>query len=83
MTLSTAKLSAGHQVYLPNEVLRAAGASEGDTFVVRVRHGIIELIPAGQAQRALDSGLENMRDASMKRLAGSWDNPDDDVWNEE
>jgi bifunctional DNA-binding transcriptional regulator/antitoxin component of YhaV-PrlF toxin-antitoxin module len=80
--LTTAKLSAAHQVYLPADVLNAAGAKEGQTFIVRVRHGIIELIPESQADRALETGLQNMRKASLARLGETWDNPEDDAWNE-
>lgn len=83
MPLHTAKLSSSRQVYLSKEVLEEANLDVDTTFVVRVRAGgVIELVPERIAKQVLDAGLENLRQASYRRLEQLWDNEDDEVWND-
>lgn len=82
MPVKTVKMSSGHQVYLPDEILEEAQVKEGQSFVVRVRDHTIELIPAELAERAMDAGLANLRGASMEALTEDWDNPEDEAWND-
>lgn len=82
MAVRTASVSAGNQVYLPKEVLDEAHVAAGGRFLVRVRHGIIELVPEAMAEDVLDAGLENLRQASLDHLSRLWDNETDDAWNE-
>lgn len=82
MSVKTVKMSSGHQVYLPDEILEEAQVKEGQSFVVRVRDQTIELIPAELAERAMDAGLENLKRASMDQLTEEWDNAEDEAWDE-
>lgn len=82
MSLRTVKLTAGRQVYLPEEILDEAGVEEASRFVVRVRDGVIELVPEAVAARVLDEGLEAMREASLEHLAEAWDNEEDEAWDD-
>lgn len=82
MTLRTVKLTAGRQVYLPEEVLEEAGVEGASRFVVRVRGGVIELVPEHVAAKVLDEGLEAMREASLEHLEDEWDNEEDAVWDD-
>lgn len=82
MAIKTVKMSSGHQVYLPDEILEEARVGEEQSFVVRVREGRIELIPVELAERAIDEGLENLKRASLESLTEAWDNPEDEAWNE-
>jgi bifunctional DNA-binding transcriptional regulator/antitoxin component of YhaV-PrlF toxin-antitoxin module len=84
MALRTAKLTSSRQVYLPQEVLDEAGidAGDGSRFVVRVRGGVIELVPEELAAKVLDEGLEEWRRASLDLLAQDWHNEEDQVWDE-
>lgn len=82
MAVKSASISAGNQVYLPKEILDEAHVPPGGRFLVRVRHGIIELVPESMAQEALDAGLENLRAASLAHVSSLWDNEEDEAWNE-
>jgi AbrB family looped-hinge helix DNA binding protein len=82
MTLKTSKLSSGHQIYIPDEVLEEARIREGEELVLRVRDGVIELVPQRLAERALDSGLENLREASLEGIEEAWDSPENEAWDE-
>lgn len=82
MPVKTVKMSSGHQVYLPDEILEEAQVKEGQSFVVRVRENTIELIPAELAERAMDAGLANLRGASMEKLNEAWDDPEDEAWDD-
>lgn len=82
MAIKTVKMSSGHQVYLPDEILEEARVGEEQSFVVRVREGRIELIPVELAERAIEEGLENLQRASLEDLTEAWDNPKDEAWND-
>jgi len=82
MAVRTASVSAGNQVYLPKEILDEAHVAAGGRFIVRVRHGIIELVPEAMAEHVLDAGLDNLRKASLEHLSRLWDNDEDEAWNE-
>lgn len=82
MALKTVKLSSAHQVYLPEEILEAAHVREGERFVLRVRDGVIELVPERLAEQALEDGLENLKAAGLDQLQESWGNPEDEAWDE-
>jgi len=82
MTIKTSKLSSGHQIYIPDEVLEEARIREGEELVLRVRDGVIELVPQRLAERALDPGLENLREASLEGIEEAWDSPENEAWDE-
>lgn len=82
MTIKTVKMSSDHQVYLPDEVLKASGTEEGQSFLIRVRGRIIELVPVDLAEKALEEGLANLQEASPDHLTDAWDNPEDEAWDE-
>lgn len=82
MSLRTVKLTSGRQIYLPEEVLEEAGVDEASRFVVRVRGGVIELVPEHVAAKVLDEGLEAMRRTSLEHLEDEWDNEEDEVWDD-
>lgn len=79
MTIKTVRLSSDHRVSLPDEILEEAQIEEGQSFVVRVRDHTIELIPADVAEKAMDAGLENLRQASLESLTDAWDNPENEA----
>lgn len=82
ISLRTVKLTTGRQVYLPEEILEEAGVEGASRFVVRVRGGVIELVPEHVAAKVLDEGLEAMRQASLEHLGDEWDNDEDEAWDD-
>lgn len=79
--VQTVKISDRNQVALPQEALDAIGARRGERLLVRVRQGVLELIPERLAERLLDHGLDEFRKAGLGTFEKYWDNPDDEAWN--
>lgn len=81
MDMQSVKISGRNQVALPQEVLDAIGAHQGERLLIRVQAGVLELIPERLANRLLDKGLQDFRKAGLETFEKNWDNDDDEAWN--
>lgn len=80
--VQSVKISDRNQVALPQEALDAIGAHRGERLLVRVRHGLLELIPERLADRLLDRGLDEFRKEGLATFEKHWENRDDEAWND-
>ncbi len=76
------KISARNQVALPKDALDSIGAHVGERLIVRVHHGILELIPERLADKILDHGMKDFQKAGLATFEQGWDNEEDEAWNE-